>query len=59
MTVLHNPSTAPLYRLLASVMTELKEAGEIQPGVDHTNMDYLIEWDGRRKAFVYKPENAE
>ena len=50
----HNPETAPLYRALALIMTKLKEADEIRPERDHSNIDQLIHWDARRERFVYR-----
>lgn len=49
----HDPSTSSLYHMLAFAMTLLREAGEIDDH-DRGNITSLIEWDGRRKKFVYR-----
>lgn len=48
----HDPSNSRLYRVLAAVMTELQEAGEISPR-DQGNITYLIKWDSRRRRYFY------
>lgn len=48
----HHITNANLYRVLAAVMTELREAGEIGGG-DEGNAHYLVRWDVRRRRYVY------
>lgn len=55
MTVQHNPDTAHLYRILAAVLTELEEAGEVRHDFDTSNSSLNIQWDSRKRRYEYRP----